>query len=211
MISVDLLMSLIDDILDNSKLDWNDLVLNEKEFSVNTLFEELSCLFEIQSKGKGIEIIFEKASNEDKENCRDVMIKADWKRIKQIMINLLSNSLKFTEQGYIKYSYRLMKEGLIEFIVEDSGYGITDSDKENLFKEFGIGAGNWDKNPTGTGLGLSICKKLVTAMGGEIKVNSEIGKGTTFTFNIRPQKILIQEDRKEYDFETEEDLILPEN
>jgi two-component system, sensor histidine kinase len=186
MISVDLLMSLIDDILDNSKLDRNDLVLNSDEFSLNTLFEELKGLFDIQSKGKGVQIIYEKASTEHNEVTQDLLIKADRKRIKQIMINLLSNSLKFTEHGFIKYSCRLKPFGLLEFKVEDSGYGISDADKANLFKEFGIGSQNRDKNPNGTGLGLSICKKLVIAMGGEINVESQIGKGTTFTFFIEP-------------------------
>jgi signal transduction histidine kinase len=91
------------------------------------------------------------------------------------MFNLLSNSLKFTFDGFIKFSCRINEEGRVLFTVEDSGVGINDLDKDSLFDKFSLG-NNLKKN--GTGLGLSICKKLIQQLGGEIEISSTVDEGT---------------------------------
>jgi len=105
--------------------------------------------------------------NDQNESVEDIQTITDKKRIKQILLNLLSNALKFTDWGMIKFTCRPIEDTLL-FAVIDTGLGISDKDKENLFKEFGMGLDNSYRNKSGTGLGLSICKKLSNALGGNI-------------------------------------------
>ena len=107
------------------------------------------------------------------------LVKADKSRVIQVISNLIGNALKFTHEGSIRYGYS-HKNGKIEIYVSDTGTGISDENQKRIFDRF-VKANDMDQ---GTGLGLSICKMLVEKMGGEISVESEIGKGTTFRFTL---------------------------
>jgi signal transduction histidine kinase len=111
------------------------------------------------------------------------------KRIKQVLINCLSNSIKFTRVGFVKVEAQLLDQRTILFKIIDSGSGISDRDKENLFKAFGKGRDSADQNIQGSGLGLNICQRLVDKLGGEISIESQVGEGTTVSFTIRPERI----------------------
>ena len=122
-VSVELMLSLIDDILDNAKIERNNFVIHNSEFSVQTLFEEVYQLFEIQAKGKGLQLSYQ-IHNENGEEIDNIIINSDWKRLKQILLNLLSNSLKFTDDGLIWFSC-IPIENKLEFKVCDQGIGIS--------------------------------------------------------------------------------------
>ncbi|MCR5738602.1 MAG: response regulator [Lachnospiraceae bacterium] len=117
----------------------------------------------------------------------------DMERIKQILINLLSNSIKYTREGKVTLSVRWTSfsdtEGIIEFVVSDTGQGISEEDITKLFKEFQRVDEEKNRTVEGTGLGLAICRELLKMMDGNITVSSTPGKGSVFTVNL-PQKIL---------------------
>ena len=116
-------------------------------------------------------------------------IKTDQRRLKQVLINLLSNSYKFTENGYIRLRVRTILNqniSLLQFAVKDSGVGINKSDMARLFKMFSIDSQSWGQfSKYGSGVGLSISKKFVESLGGQISVASEEGSWTEFTFTIK--------------------------
>lgn len=143
-VSVELMLSLIDDILDNAKIERNNFVIHNSEFSVQTLFEEVHQLFEIQAKGKGLQLSYQ-IHNENGEEIDNIIISSDRKRLKQILLNLLSNSLKFTDDGVIRFSC-IPIENKLEFKVCDQGIGISHEVQKHLFKEFGLGVENLEWN-----------------------------------------------------------------
>jgi signal transduction histidine kinase/CheY-like chemotaxis protein len=173
------LLDIINDILDIAKIESGQLSLNIEECNINALLNELSVFFiEYQKKIGKENISFQLTPLSD-----SVIVKTDKVKIKQILINLITNAFKFTSTGYIKGGYKIENKYL-EFFISDSGIGIP-QDKQNLvFERFTQLDHESRKTISGTGLGLSIVKGLVSLLGGEIKLESEPDKGSTFKFTI---------------------------
>ncbi len=169
------LLMLINDILDISKIEANKLELRECDFRLSSFLTEIAELFKMRIQDKGIEFIT--------EINLPLTIHADEKRLRQILLNLLSNAVKFTPQGQIIFKVSKINE-FIRFEVKDSGIGISPNHLETIFLPFQqVGEQNLQQNE-GTGLGLAISKKMVEMMGGQLQVESELGKGSRFWFEI---------------------------
>ena len=168
------LLALIDDLLDFSKIEANKMELYPEWFSVKKLVEDVVSSYQIIAKQKGLSIVLK---------MHDIEICADKIRIKQIIFNLLSNAFKFTDKGHIEV--KVAREGSQAiFSVHDTGVGLSQDDITVIFDLFR----QVDESPTraasGTGLGLAIAKKLAEMHGGQISVQSTLGKGSLFTFSI---------------------------
>ncbi|MGA1869941.1 MAG: ATP-binding protein [bacterium] len=178
--SGDLLLSIIDDILDLSKIDAGQFKIEQIPCSLKEILNSVgsSCQMIISHKGKNISL-----RESFPENINRFII-ADPTRIQQIMNNLLSNAVKFTENGFIEYGVSLKDKNRLEFYVRDTGIGIPDNKRDEIFKPFQQADESHTRKYGGTGLGLTISKKLVELMGGEITVRSKLGSehGTTFYF-----------------------------
>jgi signal transduction histidine kinase/ligand-binding sensor domain-containing protein/CheY-like chemotaxis protein len=173
----DSLLILINDILDLSRIEADQLIINKSAFNVNKILEELENYYNL-GNDNAISITFI-----NKDNKKKLLIYNDPVRFKQVLSNLLDNAKKYTEKGFIRFGYNL-KPGNVEFFVSDSGIGIKKSDFDKVFNHFYKIENNGIKIYRGTGLGLAICKRLVNLMGGEIWLESEEEKGTTFYFNL---------------------------
>lgn len=185
------LLNLINDILDISKIESGQLTLHKSEFCLHTLLEDIEMMFRSRACGKGLQFLVDRDENIPQ------YILADEGKLRQILVNLIGNAVKFTKSGgvslRIKAETRHGENGAVNlmFEVEDSGPGIPKEDLEKIFDPFsqsqaGIEAG-------GTGLGLPISKRLINLMGGNISVESEVGKGSIFRFNIQAEKTDIPE------------------
>lgn len=170
----ELLLQLIGDILDLSKIEAGTLEFAEVPVDVNALLEEVTKSLQLRAETKNLTVVF-------KDRLPECSILTDRNRLNQVLINLITNSIKFTEMGGITVGYTLQKDGLLRFYVTDTGCGIAPEKQVDIFTRFV----KLDNFTQGTGLGLSICKTIVNRMGGEIGVESEPGKGSTFWFTIR--------------------------
>lgn len=177
-----ILLTTINDILDYSKGEANKLILEHQSFNVKELMKNLSLYTRTNSKDKNIETITEFDDDIPKN------IFGDEVRLRQVLMNMINNSLKFTEKGYIKIAAKLIektdKEVQIEFNVSDTGIGIAKEKQSKVFEEFTQADESTTRKYGGTGLGLAICNNLITLMGSELKLDSEEGKGTSFYFTI---------------------------
>jgi len=173
------LTGIINDILDLSKIEAGKLELHESPFNLQLLLEEMKNLFEVRAKEKAIQLIIP-----DPEGVAE-WVSGDSQRIRQVLLNLAGNAIKFTNHGSVQI--KISQEGtesrkqLIRFMVEDTGSGIPESEQAAIFEEFTQGGQSDDQKVAGTGLGLSISKKLVEQRGGTLKVVSEPGKGSIFS------------------------------
>jgi PAS domain S-box-containing protein len=184
-ISGENLLTVINDILDFSKIESGNIELEEVPFDLHNCIEEVFELLSTKASEKNIDLIY--LINSDVPN----FIIGDITRIRQILVNLVANAIKFTEKGEIFVSIELEKfNGEIElkFMVKDSGVGIASENLEKLFKAFSQADSSTTRKYGGTGLGLVISKKLVELMKGTIWVESEIGNGTKFFFTIQAKK-----------------------
>lgn len=182
------LISLVNDIIDLSKLQSNQLVIRESVANLNQIIEEIKVMAEMEKKTreKGHLLILL-----DKEiEGEDGNILVDHYRLKQILTNLLVNAIKFTPKGYIQFGYRLKDNDTILFFVRDTGIGIPKNRQKEVFRYFHQLENTLNRANTGTGLGLAICKSLVELMNGTIWVKSEPGKGSSFFFTIPYRKAL---------------------
>lgn len=176
-----LLLQLINDILDLAKIEAGTLDFSETVFSVNELLNEVVHSAMLRHTNDKVEILCNK-------RFPDYIIRSARSRLMQVFINLLNNSMKFTEEGSISIGYDyLPEEKQLRFFVRDTGIGIPQDKLDNIFGRFT----QLNTFVQGTGLGLSICKMIVDKMGGELWVKSEIGKWTCFWFTI---PYLLQED-----------------
>ncbi|MBC2580783.1 response regulator [Clostridium sp. DJ247] len=168
------LLSLINDILDLSKIEAGKIDLNYRHFNSSELLEELSEIFDVTAKEKDIRFILEDEFNDNLFGDKD--------KISQILRNFLSNAFKFTDKGSIKLKIERSNQckDNIVFSVMDTGIGISKDKLDIIFEEFRQGDGSVSRKYGGTGLGLSISSKLCKLMKGEIKVASEQGIGSTF-------------------------------
>ncbi len=177
------LLALINDILDLSKIEAGKMELNPEEFDLELLIKEGIALF--KEKSIRHNIIVEYVTEIDGD------IFADEQKIRQVLLNLLSNAFKFTpDSGSITVKARKVHDegDFVEISVEDTGIGISDNDQKKLFHAFQQLDSSVSKKQQGTGLGLSLCKKIIELHGGRIWVESEKGKGSIFKFVIPLQK-----------------------
>jgi signal transduction histidine kinase len=187
-VSSNLLLNLTEDILDFAKIEAGIFMVNSSKFFIQELTNDIKFIFDHQCKAKGIHF-----SIELEEQLVRARFNSDSGRIKQILINLISNAFKFTNQGSIKVDISLLTERdfersqrFLKLIVQDTGIGISQQDQARLFKVFGMVHKHRDEfNCRGTGLGLTITQKLVELLGGQISIESEEDKGTKVTFTIK--------------------------
>ncbi|MGN0607012.1 MAG: ATP-binding protein [Oscillospiraceae bacterium] len=179
--TTEFLKMLIDDILDAAKIESGKMKINNQPFSLEQLVKSMEELFRPQIEAKGIEFIV-------KRNYDDISLSGDIMRIKQIIVNLIGNAMKFTVEGRIEFviSYEKISEyyGRVRFSVNDTGIGIKKENLDKIFKPFEQAENNISHQFGGTGLGLAISSNLVKLMGGNLEVESETGKGSKFSFAI---------------------------
>ena len=177
-VSGESLLSIINDVLDISKIQSGKLELKPKRVNILDIVNESKRLFVSISKEKGNRIKVDLNSNVP------MFVELDKLRYQQILNNLVSNANKFTVEGMILIDLR-MEDGLLKTSVIDSGVGIRKEDQNKLFKEFSQVDSSYTKKNDGTGLGLALCLKLSNLMGGTAWVESEYGEGSTFQFTIK--------------------------
>ena len=189
------LLSLINNVLDLSKIEAGHTTLNEKNFDLYRLLDDLEDMFHLKADDRRLQLIFERSSDVPR------YVRTDEVKLRQILINLLNNALKFTQVGGV--SVRVVTDGgslvtgtatkqitdesektMLRFEVEDSGPGIAPEELDSLFEAF-VQSQTGKEAQEGTGLGLPISRKFVQLMGGDIAVSSEVGSGTNFKFNIQ--------------------------
>jgi PAS domain S-box-containing protein len=181
--SADSLMILINDILDFSKIEAGKFRLDPIRFQFRPYLEEAIRLMRIRAVQKGIEVGVEVAAAVPAE------LVGDTGRLRQVLVNLLGNAVKFTQRGSVKLAVRVegadASSTLLHFLVEDTGIGIVPEKQQMIFEAFSQADGSTTRHYGGTGLGLAICSQLVTLMGGRIWVESEPGQGSRFHFTAR--------------------------
>ena len=182
------LLNLISDIVDVSKIDANQISLNNEACNINNLIDNLQRQFEISTSNIGCDIKTQKGLKD-----ADSIISIDETRLMQILSNLLENALKFTKKGNIEFGYTKENE-VLQFFVKDDGIGIDPKNHKTIFERFNQVANNHSKSGSGTGLGLTIVKSLANLLKGEVWIESEKNKGATFYFTIPYQPDKLKED-----------------
>src|SRR5271155_867049 len=177
------LLGIINDILDFSKIEAGKLSVENIDFDLERVLENVSNLISEKASAKGLELIF------DIDPAVPTQLKGDPLRLGQILINFCNNAVKFTEQGEIVVRARIQEKNddgqLIYFAVRDTGIGLTKEQMGRLFQAFEQADASTTRQHGGTGLGLAISKRLAQLMGGEVGVESDQGKGSTFWFTAR--------------------------
>ncbi|MCP4915083.1 MAG: response regulator [Oligoflexia bacterium] len=194
-VSGDSLMTILNDILDLSKIEAGKLDLEKINFSLSKTISDVTSLLSQSFNENGNKVILNLDPIEDKFYI------GDQSRIRQVLVNLLSNANKFTKKGTIKVEAEFIEGNeeheMIKVIVSDSGIGISKENLNNLFRAFTQADSSMTRKFGGTGLGLSICKNLVELMGGAIGADSTKGKGSTFHFTVKLLKSEKVETKKE--------------
>ncbi len=188
------LLSLINDVLEMSKIEAGRTTFNPGSFDLYRLLEDIEDMLENRATSKGLQLLFEFAPNLPQ------YIKTDEGKLRQVLINLLGNGIKFTEEGGVSLRVGEISQGnnngngkiRLRFEVEDTGPGISAKEKEQLFQAFGQTETGW-KSQQGTGLGLPISRRFVQMMGGDIQVKSQLDHGSIFTFDIQARRATAQE------------------
>jgi two-component system sensor histidine kinase/response regulator len=185
--SAEALLTLLNDILDLSKIEAGKIVLEHVAFDLLEVVEEVSQLLAPQARGKGIELLIRVAPNARRRFLGDPI------RIRQIILNLAGNAVKFTERGHVLIEAEALSgsdstdtgnAAMIRFAVTDTGIGIAEDKLASIFDDFVQADGSTTRRFGGTGLGLSISRRLVTIMRGSIAVHSTPGEGTRFTIEL---------------------------
>src|SRR5262245_51497105 len=169
-------MALINDMLDLSKIEAGRMELEVAEFDLPSAIDNALTLGRERASRRGIRL-------GQGIDDRVGMIRGDERKVKQVLLNLLSNALKFTPEGGRIDVRAALHDGMAEISVADTGVGIAPEDQEAIFEEFRQ-VGTADKKVEGTGLGLALSRKFVELHGGRIWVESEVGKGSAFTFTL---------------------------
>ena len=180
------LLNLINDVLEMSKIEAGKVVLIEESFNFQQLLKTLYDMLHIRAVNKGIELVF------DLDPSLPIYLQTDESKLRQVLINLLGNAIKFTATGQVTLRAKVttLPTSAIElaFAVEDTGPGIPPEEVTTLFNPF-VQAQSSTQKKEGTGLGLAISRQFVQLMGGEIQVSSEWGKGSCFSFAIQAQAV----------------------
>lgn len=193
------LLELINDILSMSKIEAGQVNLNENRFDLYKLLENLKEMLQLKTDSKGLQLIFERSAGVPQ------YVQTDEAKLRQVLINLLGNAIKFTQQGSITLRVSSQgeknvageKKSQLYFEVADTGPGISPSEIKTLFKPF-VQTETGRKSMQGTGLGLPISQQFVRIMGGEIAVESQVDRGTTFTFNILVSLVTESDEQEKY-------------
>ncbi|MEO1132217.1 MAG: response regulator, partial [Cyanobacteria bacterium J06639_1] len=182
-VSGDSLLAIINDILDFSKIEAGSLVLEKSPFELRVCIEEALDLLSFKASERSLDLLYLI------DNGTPAFINADVTRLRQILVNLLGNAIKFTEVGEIVVTARCEsireRQAELIFSVRDTGIGIPEDKQHKLFKDFSQVDASTTRKYGGTGLGLAICKRLCELMGGRIWVESEMGQGSTFSFSMK--------------------------
>jgi CheY-like chemotaxis protein/nitrogen-specific signal transduction histidine kinase len=184
------LLGIINDILDFSKIEAGRLEIESIDFDLESVMQNLADIVLFRANEKGLNLVFDYAPE------LPLSLIGDPLRLEQVLVNLVNNAIKFTEQGEVVVRINVKSEsdkGLeLLFAVSDTGIGLKQEQKNNLFKAFSQADVTITRKYGGTGLGLSICKRLTDLMGGEIWVESEYGQGSVFAFTIKLGKQSVQ-------------------
>lgn len=173
------LLTLINNVLDISKLETGSQQFNMQSVHLNDVIVEAIAMLEIQSRQKQLEMLF------NAEACEDIYVFADFDRLYQVVINLLSNAIKYNEVGgQVRVTVAENDAGMVDISVTDTGAGIPEDKHDKVFEPFGI-LNEHVEETEGTGIGLAISKKLIDSMNGTISFSSESGAGSTFTISLR--------------------------
>ncbi|MDR0689972.1 MAG: response regulator [Spirochaetaceae bacterium] len=172
------LLTIINDILDFSKIEAGKMDILNADYNLLSLLDNLRVMFDILFKEKKLVFNFYVDEN------IPAMVYGDETRLRQVLTNLLSNAMKYTYEGRVDFSARLLSAGVLRFDIKDSGIGIRKEDSVKLFQPFEQLDTRKNRNVVGTGLGLAICYRLCQLMGGDLWLESEYGKGSTFTVAI---------------------------
>ena len=177
------LLVTINDILDFSKIEAGKIALEAVDFSLDSVFQAISGMVVHKAREKNLELVFDIAPDIPR------LLVGDPLRLGQVLANLLGNAVKFTDAGEVVVKTSLLKKTpgnvVLEFSVHDTGIGITRAQLAQLFQPFTQADASTSRKYGGTGLGLVISQRLVSMMGGEIKVKSQLGQGSTFTFSVK--------------------------
>lgn len=175
------LLTIINDILDLSKLEAGRLEIENLDFSIFGAIEEAVDLIRERARMKGLSVDIQH------DDLMPVGINADPTRCRQVLINLIGNAVKFTREGGVTVRSEFLNDNsspMVKFSIKDTGIGISNENQKLLFQDFSQADASASRGFEGTGLGLSISKRLVELMGGRIGVHSEVGKGSTFWFTL---------------------------
>lgn len=181
--SSDALLHILNEILDFSKIEAGKMVLEHEPIDLVVLVDSVLDLFTSRAAEKDIQLTY----HVDRRVPSSVV--GDASRLRQVLVNLVSNAIKFTDQGSVRLSISLLDmrptgESILEFEIKDTGIGISSDKQDKLFQSFSQLHPAINRKYGGTGLGLAICKKLIELMGGSIDVDSEEGQGATFCFVV---------------------------
>lgn len=177
------LLGLINDILDFSKIEAGKMTIESVVMNIEALIKKTANICALKAHSKGLELVVKIAPDVPKQ------IKSDPVRLQQILVNLASNAIKFTEQGHVLIEVKCAENNTLEFSVSDTGIGLDATTMNTLFTSFNQADSSITRRFGGTGLGLSICKQLTSLMGGEIWVDSQLGEGSTFGFTVHYEQV----------------------
>ncbi len=187
--SAESLITLINDVLDFSKIEAGKLILEEAPLSVGDILREVERMFRTDLRKKRLELSVADHTGDHPAFPVDGIVLGDALRLKQVLINLVSNAIKFTEAGSVLIDVRVSQatetEVKVAFKVADTGIGISPEQQARLFESFSQAESSTTRRYGGTGLGLAICKRLVEVMGGSISVRAALGRGSSFAFDAR--------------------------
>jgi PAS domain S-box-containing protein len=179
------LLSIINDILDLSKIEAGKLLLDDSDFNLSAIIDNVASIITPAAQDKGLAVKIDR-------DAVPVWLRGDALRLRQALLNYAGNAVKFTDKGHLILSANLLEDDgnnlLVRFAVTDTGIGITEEAKQRLFQAFEQGDATTTRKYGGTGLGLVINKQLARMMGGEVGVNSTPGMGSTFWFTARLQR-----------------------
>lgn len=187
------LLNIINDILDFSKIEAGHLELEQTPFDLNTIIEEVMNLFSSRAYEKNLELLYSVENNEVFQLIGDVT------RLRQVIVNLIGNAIKFTEQGevlvHVKNLGQIGQKIHLQILVTDTGIGIPEEKLDRLFKPFSQVDNSTTRKYGGTGLGLAISMRLVDLMGGKLQAESKENEGTTFKFDVFMERTYLDENR----------------
>ena len=194
-----LMLNVINDILDISAIELKKLTIENRSFDIRKMVKDVEARFSILAKEKGLETRIQIAPEVPLNLVGDPM------RLQQVISNLLGNAIKYTEKGCVSINISLVEENesfcRIKFEVKDTGIGISKQDLDKIFEIFTQADSSFTKRYGGTGLGLSIAKAMIEMMEGDIRVQSTLGEGTSFVFNVKLQRdnVEIRDDSENHD------------
>ncbi|MGD0779629.1 MAG: ATP-binding protein [Dehalococcoidales bacterium] len=171
------LLSLINDVLDVSKIEAGRVDLSPEEMRLDDVVKEVAEAFSPAASEKDLELLTEVPEG--------ILLLSDRRRVKQVLMNLVSNAIKFTDRGSVKIAAKMARDGNVEIRVIDTGIGIKKEDTDKLFQPFQQIDMSLTRSREGTGLGLHLAKKLATLLGGNISAKSEYGRGSEFILTIQ--------------------------